>query len=99
MVSANDGDKGEAVDLGHADVENDGVAGVGGEPCLGLGAVCEGGAGVAFAAEIGDEEPVKEAIVVNDEEIHMLGGLGGDGQGIRSIPVKSRGCANGIVSD
>jgi hypothetical protein len=26
---------------------------------------------VAFAAEIGDEEPVEQAVIVNNEEVHI----------------------------
>ena len=33
-MGAYDGDEGEAVDLGHSDVEDDRVAGVDAEPCL-----------------------------------------------------------------
>ena len=33
---------------------------------------------MAFAAEIGDEESVKEAIIVNDKEVHKQGDVGGN---------------------
>ncbi len=71
VMSADDGNEGEAVHFRHADIEDDCVAGIQVQPGLDLGAIGEGGAGVAFAAQIGDEEPVEEAVIVDDEEVHM----------------------------
>jgi len=66
--------EGDAVNLRHADVEDDGVARIDIEPAHDFRAVREGRARVALAAQVGREEAIEEAIVVNNEEVHA--GLG-----------------------
>ena len=70
VMGADDGNEGEAIDFRHADIEDNGVAGIEIEPGLDLRAIGKGGAGVAFAAQVGHEKPVKEAIIVDDKEVH-----------------------------
>ena len=51
---------------------------------------------MAFTAEIGDEEPVQEAVIVDNEEVHKRKEYGVEAGWI-SVGIKSTGCAIGFA--
>src|SRR5437764_4635432 len=61
-------DEGEAIDLGHVEIDHDNVAPVMLEPAGGLETFCEVFTGVTFLFEVGDEKFRDGRVIVDEEE-------------------------------
>ena len=65
-------DQRQAVNLGHADVQNQAIAGIQIEPRFDFRAIGQGGSSMAFPPKIGSQKSIQEPVIVNNEEVHGI---------------------------